>query len=752
LRFTEIIAMSRRDLTAWLLLLPALLQPARAEEHGLPGPIVPTGFGVNIHFTDPAAGEMERFAEAGYRLARMDLSWGAVERTPGDYNFAAYDRLVAHLARAGARPLFILDYGNRLYDGGRSPYTEAGRAAFARYAAAAAAHFRGKGVLWEIWNEPNLAQFWKPAPSADDYVRLALTTGRAVRAADPDAAILAPGSSGFPWEFFETVFRGGVLEQIDAVSVHPYRGGPPESAADDFGRLRALIARYAPEAMRALPIVSSEWGYSTTTAGGVSEDRQAQYLTRMWLANLAAGVNLSIFYDWRDDGNDPREREHRFGTVRRDLQPKPSFQAARALIAELNGFAYRQRIRGRGPDDWQLLLQRGDTEELALVTWNAGRDAPDALTAPAVRNVRPGDSDFDALLALGSVRYRAGALTEATDRAAGIDVTVVNPGRRAATFTIEIGDRAVTIPGPSLQPVTRRVTLPVPDARDERREVSVRILRDGAVLPELEPLTVWRIDPLRLTAAPRAGVLDVTIENPARAPFLGTLALVDGEIQTYSERVTIGAGSDSVDVGIARTARTHLLVLKDTNSRTVATLGPRRYEPMAEFPTTAGTAAGFELMSFVENSPRARTPLETVAAGADAPAPLALAIRYAFEPGWQYVQTTPKPAARIPGGARALTLWARSTAAGDHLRSRYRDATGQTFQVDLGRLGWSGWRPLVIPLDGSHAGAHWGGAGDGVPHAPLVWEGLVLIDSAHRDAGHNGEVLIASPFYIFSER
>jgi len=57
---------------------------------------------------------------------------------------------------------------------------------------------------------------------------------------------------------------------------------------------------------------------------------------------------------------------------------------------------------------------------------------------------------------------------------------------------------------------------------------------------------------------------------------------------------------------------------------------------------------------------------------------------------------------------------------------------------------------VTVPLDGSLIGSHWGGAGDGVPHAPLSWEGLVLIDSARRDAPHRGEILIASPFYVFA--
>ena len=211
---------------------------ARAGERHAPPPTVPDGFGVNIHFTEPSPGEMERFAEAGFRWVRMDFSWESVESGAGRYDFAAYDRLADQLKRVGARPLFILDYGHSQYDGGLSPHTPEGRAAFARFAAEAAEHFRGRGVCWEIWNEPNIG-FWKPAPNADDYVKLALETAQAVRTADPNALIVAPGSSEFPWPFLDSIFGAGLLERIDAVSVHPYRPGPPETAAADFGRLRA---------------------------------------------------------------------------------------------------------------------------------------------------------------------------------------------------------------------------------------------------------------------------------------------------------------------------------------------------------------------------------------------------------------------------------------------------------------------------------------------------------------------------------
>ena len=132
-------------------------------------------------------------------------------------------------------------------------------------------------MLWEIWNEPN-GNFWSPKPDAQQYTALALATARAIREADPQATIIGPASSGFPWEFLETFLKSGVLEDLDAVSVHPYRepNRPPETAAADYQKLRTLIARYAPPARQdRIPILSGEWGYSTWKRGVTLETQAA---------------------------------------------------------------------------------------------------------------------------------------------------------------------------------------------------------------------------------------------------------------------------------------------------------------------------------------------------------------------------------------------------------------------------------------------------------------------------------------------
>ena len=139
-------------LALFLALLGIVAQPGRAQT--APEPDVQDALGVDIHFVTPQPGEMKMLAASGVRWVRVDFTWANTERAKGQYDFSAYDGLAAALAAYHLRALFILGYSNPLYDHGLSPASDEARDAFSRWAAAAGAHFRGHGYLWEIYNEP----------------------------------------------------------------------------------------------------------------------------------------------------------------------------------------------------------------------------------------------------------------------------------------------------------------------------------------------------------------------------------------------------------------------------------------------------------------------------------------------------------------------------------------------------------------------------------------------------------------------
>lgn len=372
-------------LTAWLWLLMLALIAGAAE---IPAPFLPAGVGVNIHFITGHQKDLDMIAEAGFKWVRMDFAWDATESKKGEYNWSTYEELLANLEQRGLRALFILDYSNPLYEDtviSPDPLTQAPRkntespqrpesvAAFARWSAAAAEHFRGRHVIWEIWNEPN-GHFWSPNPDAQQYATLALTTCKAIRQAEPQATIIGPASAGFPWEFLETFLASGVLEYLDAVSVHPYRERqrPPETAGTDYQKLRGLIDKHTPASRKtSVPILSGEWGYSTQK-GGASLETQAAFAARQQLSNLLNGIPLSIWYDWKNDGEDPNYNEHNFGTVSSDLTPKPAYVAIRALTRELSGCRIKQRLPLGSNQDYTLLCVNDATGVEKLTAWTLG--------------------------------------------------------------------------------------------------------------------------------------------------------------------------------------------------------------------------------------------------------------------------------------------------------------------------------------------------------------------------------------------
>ncbi|HYV26034.1 MAG TPA: cellulase family glycosylhydrolase, partial [Candidatus Eisenbacteria bacterium] len=287
------------------------------------------------------------------------------------------------------RALFILDYSHSLYEKvvtsphpftGQpqetlaSPQHEDSIAAFARWAAASAKHFHSHHIIWEIWNEPNI-QFWSPKPDAAQYTALALATCKAVRAAEPNATVVGPASSRFPWEFLETFLKSGALDYLDAVTVHPYRdkSKPPETAAADYEKLRLMIDRYSPESKKGhIPILSGEWGYSSHQ-NGVSQDTQAAFAARQQLSNLLNGVPLSIWYDWKNDGEDPKENEHNFGTVSYDLQKKPAYGAIQKFTHELGGYGIARRVSLESEKDYVLICTNTAGVQ-KLVAWTTGEN------------------------------------------------------------------------------------------------------------------------------------------------------------------------------------------------------------------------------------------------------------------------------------------------------------------------------------------------------------------------------------------
>lgn len=250
--------------------------PARSPLQPLPAPAagdtggrlftrvaghLPVGFNessVDSGLASP--GEAAALAQGiGGTIERIPLNWAFTQAVRGGpYDWRPWDARYRAYVAAGIRPIWAIaasprwavdsgDWGacaNR-QDRGLQSQQEclAGPAdtqAYAAFAAAVARRYPLSAAV-EVWNEPNLAEYWRdPDPHA--YAALASTATAAVRQANPAMRVLvgalatAPSTDvdGFAFRDFVSVLRGsGLLGRADGLSFHPY---PQTPGAEAFVR------------------------------------------------------------------------------------------------------------------------------------------------------------------------------------------------------------------------------------------------------------------------------------------------------------------------------------------------------------------------------------------------------------------------------------------------------------------------------------------------------------------------------------
>ncbi len=297
------------------------------------------------HF-DPARA-YPLLAKLGAKWARCQTGWCRCETEKGKHDFAWLDNIVDSLLKIGIQPWFNLGYGNRLYTpeadepavGWAPVFDDAARQAWLRFVEAIADHFRGRVRHWELWNEPNIAQFWKPAkPSPADYVALVKLTAPAIRKAIPDAVLVGGAYAGIPMAYIKGCLEAGLADHVDKLSYHPYRPVPEAGYEGEIAALRKLLDGHK----KGLALWQGENGCPSKGGKGSvgalanlewDETRQAKWLLRRILADLRLGIELTSYFHTVDLVG-YRGQTNFKGLLRGgDYTPKPAYFAYQCLCA-----------------------------------------------------------------------------------------------------------------------------------------------------------------------------------------------------------------------------------------------------------------------------------------------------------------------------------------------------------------------------------------------------------------------------------
>lgn len=324
---------------------PAGDTPPPAEQ----GSVIGDAMGVQVQSWYLGPNDLSSIEAAGFGTLRWGIEWSQVERVQGVYDWAATDAWVQRLRATGLRSIVILAYGNTLYSGGGNgtqlpfaPATPQARAAFARFAAAAARRYADLPIDWEIWNEPDSPIFWTPLPDHAGYAALAAETCAAIKAADPSAEVIGAAGAALPnsaarqpSNLYSVLAQSSALPCLDAISGHAYRMNADYTSPGPDGVIEDIAASktYLYDTLgvpSSKPFYLTEWGWPTSV---VPPDLQVAYIMRGTLASLASDVAMTVWYEWQDSRTPNAGHEAYFGLHAYDGQAKASQRARESLAA-----------------------------------------------------------------------------------------------------------------------------------------------------------------------------------------------------------------------------------------------------------------------------------------------------------------------------------------------------------------------------------------------------------------------------------
>jgi hypothetical protein len=193
---------------------------------------------------------------------RIQLNWDGTQRhagvctaAGGACDWSATDNTIGGMATDHIRgiatlyatPTFITHRSGKFGARYDPILTAAGRTGWNNFITAAAQRYGPNGLFWkqhpslpytplrtwQVWNEMNTTNAFRPGPSPKLYGALLKFTASHIRAVDPGASIILGGMFGTPggtqamsetaWDFLDGLYKvKGARKAFSAVALHPY--------------------------------------------------------------------------------------------------------------------------------------------------------------------------------------------------------------------------------------------------------------------------------------------------------------------------------------------------------------------------------------------------------------------------------------------------------------------------------------------------------------------------------------------------
>ncbi|MEX5720542.1 cellulase family glycosylhydrolase [Geodermatophilus maliterrae] len=305
-----------------------------------------------LHHADVQAmnARLDEVVALGARWVRTDANWSWIEPRQGAPDWSELDALVS---AADARGLDVLLVVGRMPEWARpagttelhGPSSAAERSLFADFTGRLATRYAAQVDAWEVWNEPNLDQFWAPSPDPANYAAVLRAAYPAIKSADPATPVLIGGSGGassgdidsVTW--YRGVYANGAQPYFDAATMHPYQDWRAAASGHqntgEMARVPAVRQIMTENGDGAKPMWGTEFGAPTSGSTATTEDGQRVVYTDgrdLWFSR-ESGVLFAYYGRDRAAYGASTSRSPYWGLMRSDGTLKPAYDALAAWIA-----------------------------------------------------------------------------------------------------------------------------------------------------------------------------------------------------------------------------------------------------------------------------------------------------------------------------------------------------------------------------------------------------------------------------------
>lgn len=324
-----------------------------------------------------------RIQKAGFTEVRLSLEWDKTEPTKGKIDWKHIDNLMKVVKKTGLQTVFL---ANSTPTWARSDLCKNSPACppenpadYANFMAAAAERYKNQDVVaWEVWNEQNGNNFWKPQPNVEQYAQLLKVTYPAIKKANPSATVLIGGLSGDsvdtigpnlidPRTYLKKLYTAGVKDYFDGLAYHPYLGvGLPTKKGDYNGwakmntganNLRSTMVAHGDSDK---DIWITEFGIPTGGSGPVVTDpsnvpAKADHVTLEAQAEIVQAIVISLekspwvrnfdWYTYKDDSLAKTFTGAAYGIWQLDDEPKPMLQILQNAMQKAKEDSFKESAK-----------------------------------------------------------------------------------------------------------------------------------------------------------------------------------------------------------------------------------------------------------------------------------------------------------------------------------------------------------------------------------------------------------------------